>query len=271
MNTHGQPARQGPWGRITYCGVPREGAQISVDLLLREGNRTMCSIERSVEEVPGAGDMTRREALRIMAVAGLFASPLAALAGEPPSLVEAGEIQTKDGKRGYSIVTQTEYGTTIRAIATPNRLVFDVRGVKLDHYTPLVALPNDAKELTAQQKRAKEAAAKLLAASGSFVAPRNVKVTDGSIKGKVRVSFLFLGEEDPDRRIRVTLKLRTALGRVIEPKTRECGDQRIAAKAGPVMVSRIKRYASSVNSAGFIFKKSLVTWIRSLEVIFDQC
>jgi len=160
----------------------------------------MHTIGSMIEDGAYGSAMARREVLRLVAV-GLFASPFAVLAANLPTLMEAGEFETKDGKRGYSLVTKTKHGSTVHATATPNRLVFDVRGIKLERRTRLVPFLGHPEELTAPQTPTKEAVAKLLEASGSFVMPFRVQVTKGNMKCKIHQGFIFLGEEDPDRRI----------------------------------------------------------------------
>ena len=214
----------------------------------------------------------RRRMLNAIVVAAVVVASLSPVLGQSlPELVETGEIQTEDGKKGFSLTAKLEGGMKMRGEATPKRLVYTVTGgIKAGpRAIPLLRVPAEGDELTERQKEYKKAAERLLAALGSFVAPRHVKVTPGSIKGKIHVKFMFLGKEDPNRRIRATLKLRWLLGGW-HTQSRDCEDQRIIAKQ-PVTQFRSRRpMRSKVNNVIFVCGRVFVRSLRALEVSFEE-
>jgi len=207
-----------------------------------------------------------------LVVAAVVATSLAQVFGQGlPELAETGEIQTEDGKKGFSLTAKLEGGMRTRGEATPRRLVYTVTGgIKAGpRAIPLLRVPPEGDQLTEREKEYKKAAERLLAASGAFVAPRHVKVTPGSIKGKIHVKFMFLGEENPNRRIRVTLKLKWLLGGW-HTQSRDCEDQRIIAKQ-PVTQFRSRRpMRSKVNNVIFVCGRVFVRSLRALEVSFEE-
>lgn len=197
-------------------------------------------------------------------------NPDDAMVNDPNSLiakvsavVEAGETQ-----KGFALATRTSEGVTIDALAEPGRLAFTVKGTIESNSTrsiPLVPRPTDSQELTEEQE---QAVLQLLSASGSFVRPLKVRVRHLGNIVTANVVFGFMGEENPARRIKLTLRLENAYGSS-EMIEQECMDVRVTAKERPTaMGGRFRIYM--INSEHFSFDLKLLDIIEQISVVFEE-
>lgn len=209
--------------------------------------------------------LSRREALGIMgmstAATGLsFLSFTTGL----PAMVKADEIQ--GGKQAFSFVTKTKEGVVINAEAVPNHLSFSVTGnIQPEKVIPLVVIPT-GENLTIDQIQQKEIALKLLAESGAFVIPRDIELRDMKYEGRIIVHFMFLGEEDPERRIEVIVRLKDASGNILNTLTRQSFDRRVYTKQKTIYLGR--QFIPSIENIErlFVEDKEMFDRIAALDI-----
>lgn len=119
-----------------------------------------------------------------------------------------------------------------------------------------------------------EALNRLLEASGNFAAPWDIEMKKKS-RGRVSVTvmFLFLGPEDPDRRVRLEVIFRDSIGSVLKLWSRDCEDERIRHRLKPRKMAGIIEPPSGPNTRNFedfqttheVFDKT-----RTLQVVFQD-
>jgi hypothetical protein len=190
------------------------------------------------------------------------------------SAAEGGSETVENTLHGFSADFESVDGVKVRAAAEPGRISFVVEG-RIKAGRPVRLIPrlvgdhNGAPQEGGQQ--GVEDARRLLAVGGTFVTPQVVAVAIQDFSADVRVDFMFAGEEDPGRHIRLTLRLRDAGGRELLAVTRECADGRILAREWAGKTSGSRRVVLSMsNSERLEIDKELARKIGQIEVVFED-
>lgn len=213
--------------------------------------------------------MSRRSTLALMGKsAGIIAAmSYLGLAMAWPLLARADEMSTPDG--GFELTTTSTGGVTTHALAKPGRLVFTMDNITREKTVPILAVPKDTGNLTDEEQKQREAVQQLLAASGSFAAPRDITLSAKRTEGKIRVSFLFMGEEDSARRIRLTVNAKNASGSSLGTWSRDCSDQRIVARESNIQIGGNFK-VSLQNSETFTTDSATLSNISGVVVTLEE-
>ncbi|MCX7049945.1 MAG: hypothetical protein NTX50_31240 [Candidatus Sumerlaeota bacterium] len=166
---------------------------------------------------------------------------------------------------------ETEDGVITEATAKLGQLDIVVKGkVAPNKFMPLLAAPMLSKSSTEKEKQQRATVEQILAASGSFVSPRDVDLRDYRTRGVIAVNFLFLGEKDPARRINLMVTAKDSAGNTLGKWSRNCEDPRIfAEKPGPIS-GGIEGKLVPENIDFFEVERSVVQNMKSIELTFRQ-
>ena len=104
--------------------------------------------------------------------------------------------------------------------------------------------------------------------SSHFIAPHEVELVKETSDARVMVSFMFLGEEDPDRLIRLTVVLIDSAGNKLATMTRNCNDQRIPARETWVETNVVR--LNPRNGENFPIDVGMVDRIDRIELMFEE-
>jgi hypothetical protein len=200
--------------------------------------------------------------------------PVTVNGSEFPTIVYARDGKSPNGEPFYALTIKTADGFTISGLAEPNRLTFDISGDMVDgKRVPFLAVPKAPGQgsLSEQENELKEVGRRLLATSGDFVAPGDVKLDDRGGECIAVISFTFLGEEDPGRRIDVSLQLKNINGAEMETRKGRAEDERIhaAQRRKAIYGGQTVRY-SHVNKVRFEFDHEMLKDIDQVTVILEN-
>jgi hypothetical protein len=190
-----------------------------------------------------------------------------------PMVLSIEQGRSEQGAQQLILTTLTRKDVTVRAVAGPGRMVLETVGtlpVK-DGKRPsiqLVAAPDVADLWSKKRKELREATVQLLAAGGRFVKPGHLSLRCVENAGQCEVRFLFMGPEDVERRIKVTVELRDANGVSLATMTRQCADGRIYARANREP-DRSGSRREEMNLERFYFDPKLADRIEQVAVTFE--
>ena len=221
----------------------------------------------SKQHIVCSGTLTRKKMLGVMILAGTALILPGILFSQPPS---ASSTQHQNTESVYSVTTETKDGILIHATAEPYKLSFSVKGpIKWGQPVPLLVTRDVIAEWMKDPQRAMSVADKLMVFSKSFVKPNFVEIRDISFD-MVSLRFMFLGAEDPKRRIKVTVTLKDADNRALYSASKACSDQRIYAKTHKGWLSRVQNVLSMENYVMVEFDPALLKSINGIDVIFEE-
>ena len=109
----------------------------------------------------------------------------------------------------------------------------------------------------------------LAGAESAFVAPNKLRLIEHTTHARLYVHFMFLGEEDPDRLIKLTVVLKDSSGNILRSLTRLCEDRRIEARKEKFLSAWVFR-STPTNTGAFRFDKDLVDRVGRIDVTFEE-
>ena len=103
-----------------------------------------------------------------------------------------------------------------------------------------------------------------------FVRPVQITLREERHHANAVITFFFKQDEDPMRRIELTLVFRDDKGIVLNKSVRECKDMRIAARTSVRRSGNLRIYPMRMNYEGFRIKKSIVSRVHEIETTFES-
>ena len=178
----------------------------------------------------------------------------------PLAAVQTTQLQTSSGELGFSMTTTTKDGITAHAMAEPNMLTFLMEGnIRPGRGMPMIGFYMHSKELTQEQIQQRE---QLLASSGYFVAPIDVKLKPHKRRCRAIIRFRCMGEEDMLRRIELNAQLKDAKGDVLVTMKRVCCYNFEDNVGG--------RHFFAINTERFNFDSNLVEDVKQISITLKE-
>ena len=161
----------------------------------------------------------------------------------------------------------------INGVAEPGMLKLSLTGdIGKQEFIPLKVIPEYLEDLSEEQLQLRETSLQLIEASGHFVAPRNVRLRQIYESKRITIRFMFLGEEDPDRLINLTLVFKDENGNEIGRTSKKFPDHRIFAKQENARLAELNLMGRLFPENSEFFRIDYIDLdvVKQIEILFEE-